>query len=112
MDLSMKKIVVLTGAGISAESGLKTFRDSDGLWVSRRRIASDCKGGEPHRWVSNCSVERARTDHILGDEAELDVPVTAGPVQQVERLLFADLAQRHEDADGHPDPAVGGKCHA
>jgi NAD-dependent deacetylase len=26
------KIVILTGAGISAESGLKTFRDSDGLW--------------------------------------------------------------------------------
>lgn len=28
----MKKLVVLSGAGISAESGLKTFRDSDGLW--------------------------------------------------------------------------------
>lgn len=28
----MKKIVVLTGAGMSAESGLKTFRDSGGLW--------------------------------------------------------------------------------
>ncbi|MFN8689822.1 MAG: Sir2 family NAD-dependent protein deacetylase, partial [Cyclobacteriaceae bacterium] len=28
----MKKLVVLTGAGISAESGLKTFRDSGGLW--------------------------------------------------------------------------------
>jgi len=28
----MKKIVVLTGAGISAESGIKTFRDSNGLW--------------------------------------------------------------------------------
>lgn len=27
-----KKIVVLTGAGISAESGLRTFRDSNGLW--------------------------------------------------------------------------------
>lgn len=27
-----KRLVVLTGAGISAESGLKTFRDSDGLW--------------------------------------------------------------------------------
>lgn len=27
-----KNVVVLTGAGISAESGLKTFRDSDGLW--------------------------------------------------------------------------------
>ena len=30
--LNKKKLVVLTGAGISAESGLKTFRDSDGLW--------------------------------------------------------------------------------
>ena len=28
----MKKIVVFTGAGISAESGLGTFRDSGGLW--------------------------------------------------------------------------------
>ena len=27
-----QKIVVLTGAGISAESGIPTFRDSDGLW--------------------------------------------------------------------------------
>jgi len=27
-----QKLVVLTGAGISAESGIKTFRDSDGLW--------------------------------------------------------------------------------
>src|SRR3990170_3592258 len=30
--MSKKKLVVLSGAGISAESGLKTFRDSDGLW--------------------------------------------------------------------------------
>ncbi len=28
----MQKIVVLTGAGISAESGISTFRDADGLW--------------------------------------------------------------------------------
>ena len=28
----MKKIVVLTGAGVSAESGISTFRDADGLW--------------------------------------------------------------------------------
>lgn len=31
-----KKLVVLTGAGISAESGLKTFRDHDGLWENYR----------------------------------------------------------------------------
>ena len=30
--LMKKKIVVLTGAGMSVESGLKTFRDADGLW--------------------------------------------------------------------------------
>lgn len=32
----MKRIVVLTGAGISAESGIQTFRDSDGLWENHR----------------------------------------------------------------------------
>ena len=32
----MKNIVVLSGAGISAESGIKTFRDSDGLWENHR----------------------------------------------------------------------------
>jgi NAD-dependent deacetylase len=30
--MTKKKIVVLSGAGVSAESGLKTFRDGDGLW--------------------------------------------------------------------------------
>ena len=28
----MKKVLILSGAGLSAESGLRTFRDSDGLW--------------------------------------------------------------------------------
>ena len=32
----MKKLVVLSGAGISAESGIKTFRDSNGLWENHR----------------------------------------------------------------------------
>lgn len=32
----MKKIAILTGAGVSAESGIKTFRDSDGLWENYR----------------------------------------------------------------------------
>lgn len=31
-DVSSLKVVVLTGAGISAESGIKTFRDNNGLW--------------------------------------------------------------------------------
>ncbi len=42
----MKKLVVLSGAGISAESGVKTFRDHDGLWNNHRieEVAS------PHAW--------------------------------------------------------------
>lgn len=36
MSKAIPNIVVLTGAGISAESGLKTFRDSNGLWEDHR----------------------------------------------------------------------------
>lgn len=32
----MEHIVILTGAGISAESGIRTFRDNDGLWENHR----------------------------------------------------------------------------
>ncbi len=32
----MKKIVVFSGAGMSAESGIQTFRDADGLWEQHR----------------------------------------------------------------------------
>ena len=32
----MSKIVILTGAGISAESGIDTFRAEDGLWAQHR----------------------------------------------------------------------------
>jgi NAD-dependent deacetylase len=45
----MKKLVALTGSGISAESGLKTFRDSGGLWegVDITEVAS------PSGWARN-----------------------------------------------------------
>lgn len=36
MSQTKKNIVVLSGAGISAESGIKTFRDSDGFWENHR----------------------------------------------------------------------------
>ena len=45
----MKRIVILTGAGMSAESGISTFRDSNGLWQNHRieEVAS------PEAWESN-----------------------------------------------------------
>ena len=45
----MKKLVVLSGAGVSAESGIKTFRDSDGLWENYNvRDVADIEG-----WTRN-----------------------------------------------------------
>lgn len=41
MKESVKKIVVFTGAGVSADSGLSTFRDADGLW-DKYRIEDVC----------------------------------------------------------------------
>lgn len=40
----MAKVIIFSGAGISAESGISTFRDSDGLWENHR-IEDVCKRG-------------------------------------------------------------------
>lgn len=45
----MKNIVVLTGAGMSAESGIKTFRDADGLWEGHDVM----KVASPEGWYQN-----------------------------------------------------------
>lgn len=47
--MSKKRIVVLSGAGVSAESGIKTFRDHDGLWENYRieEVAT------PEAWQQN-----------------------------------------------------------
>ncbi|MBZ5736381.1 NAD-dependent deacylase [Nocardioides sp. TRM66260-LWL] len=80
------KVVVLTGAGISAESGVPTFRDADGLWVGhrvedvatpegfeaqpslvhrfydeRRRSLAEVEPNEAHRAL-------ARLEDVLGDD--------------------------------------------
>ena len=45
----MKRVVVLSGPGISAESGLQTFRGADGLWEGHRLedVAT------PEAWTAN-----------------------------------------------------------
>jgi NAD-dependent deacetylase len=45
----MKRVVVISGAGISAESGLKTFRGADGLWRGYRPEEVAC----PDAWRRN-----------------------------------------------------------
>lgn len=80
------KVVVLTGAGISAESGVPTFRDADGLWEGHRveDVATpEAYAHQPHvvhrfydaRRASLTSVEPnaahhalARLEEVLGDD--------------------------------------------
>lgn len=45
----MKHLVILSGAGISAESGIKTFRDSDGLWEGHDVMSV----ASPEGWQAN-----------------------------------------------------------
>ena len=76
----MKKIVVLTGAGISAESGLKTFRDSNGLWENHKieDVAT------PQAWKDNPEI-------VLYDEptAGLD-PISSTVIENLVRDLQND----------------------
>lgn len=80
-----KKLVVLTGAGISAESGIKTFRDSDGLWenyriedvatyngwIKNKQLVLDFYNGR-HKELKNVEPNDA---HILLAELEKDFDV-------------------------------------
>ena len=63
--LSDKEVVVLTGAGISAESGVRTFRDNGGLWENHR--VEDV--ATPEAWVSDQSLVwrfyQARRNQLL-----------------------------------------------
>ena len=68
--MSYQKIVVLTGAGISAESGLKTFRDNNGLWENHRveEVAT------PKAFYSNPKLVykfyNQRREQLLSDEVK------------------------------------------
>ncbi|MBO4646435.1 MAG: NAD-dependent deacylase [Bacteroidales bacterium] len=104
----MKKLVFLTGAGVSAESGIKTFRDSDGLWENynveevasidgwyrnprlmvqfyneRRRQLKDAQPNEAHR--------------IIGElESDFDVTVVTQNVDNLhERGGSTDVIHLH-----------------
>lgn len=100
----MKKLVVLSGAGISAESGIKTFRDSDGLWENypveevatadswynfgRKALMLDFYN-QRRRQLQNCQPNLA---HKIVAELEKDFDVTVA-TQNIDNL--------HERAGSH-----------
>lgn len=68
----MKKVLVFSGAGVSAESGIKTFRDNDGLWNEYRieEVAT------PEAWKSNPNLvldfynkRRSELQHVKPNKA-------------------------------------------
>lgn len=74
--MSRKKLVVLTGAGVSAESGITTFRDSDGLWENHNvQDVASIEG-----WYRNPSLvlefynaRRAQLEHVRPNPAHLSI---------------------------------------
>ncbi|PUB27444.1 NAD-dependent deacetylase [Elizabethkingia sp. YR214] len=68
----MKKIVVLSGAGISAESGIKTFRDSNGLWENHKieDVASpEGFARNPELVLEFYNLRRRQLSEVLPNEA-------------------------------------------
>ena len=68
----MKNLVVLTGAGISAESGIKTFRDEDGLWENYRveDVATyDAWLSNPELVIDFYNQRRAQLNHVEPNKA-------------------------------------------
>lgn len=77
----MKKLVVLTGAGISAESGIRTFRDSGGLWEEYNVM----EVATPIAWQNN----RDLVLRFYNERREVNVirePATVGVRMLIEKL--------------------------
>ncbi len=79
------RVFVLTGAGISAESGLPTFRASDGLWGRSYNVEEICTPEAPRRnpalvWEfyskrrSDCEKAQPNPAHIALAELEAKIP--------------------------------------
>ncbi len=72
--MQKKKIVVLTGAGISAESGISTFRDADGLWEGHDVMAVASPQGwhkDPHLVLEFYNQRRQQLKTVQPNAAHL-----------------------------------------
>ena len=72
----MKHIVVLTGAGMSAESGIKTFRDADGLWEGHDVMEVATPEGftaNPELVLDFYNQRRAQLFEVVPNQAHFDL---------------------------------------
>lgn len=107
MDSHSKKImVILTGAGISAESGLSTFRDSNGLWENHRveEVATpEAFARDPHlvwRFYSMRRIQAAKASPNAAHEALAEFAYKKEAHFEV-HLISQNVDGLHQRADYH-----------
>lgn len=133
----MKKLVVLSGAGISAESGIRTFREMGGLWEEydvaevasimawhknmelvlrfyneRRRQLADCEPNNGHKGL--VELEQYFDVHVITQNVD-NLHELAGSSKVMH--LHGELTKARSTADptliydiGHNDINIGDKC--
>jgi NAD-dependent deacetylase len=91
--LNMKHIAILSGAGISAESGLKTFRDSGGLWEQYRieDVAT------PEAWAKNPTLVRSFYNMRLTQMREAEPNAAHRALVRLESKYKVDIITQNVD---------------
>jgi NAD-dependent deacetylase len=101
-----KNIVMLTGAGISADSGLATFRDSNGLWENHKIEDVATPGAytrDPHLVWKFYSMRRIQAAHAQPNPAHLALVDFAHRHTGAVHLITQNVDGLHERADGRGD---------
>lgn len=93
----MQKLVVLTGAGVSAESGLKTFRDTGGLWEGHRveEVATpEAWNRNPERVLDFYNQRRAQLKKANPNLAHISLAELEGPFHTI--IITQNVDDLHE----------------
>ncbi|MFM2393341.1 MAG: NAD-dependent protein deacylase [Bacteroidota bacterium] len=95
----MKKIVVLSGAGISAESGIQTFRDADGLWEGHdvKKVATpEGFSSNPQLVLNFYNERRSQLKNVQPNKAHIEIAKLESRAQVV--VITQNVDDLHERA--------------
>ena len=98
----MKNLVILTGAGISAESGVPTFRDSDGLWCNYRVedvCTPEALQKNPNLVIKFYNDRRKQLDEVFPNKAHTELVKLESKYNV--NLITQNVDDLHERAGSH-----------
>jgi NAD-dependent deacetylase len=98
----MKTIVILTGAGVSAESGLSTFRDNNGLWCNHRveDVATpEAFARNPKLVQDFYNMRRAQLKEVQPNAAHIALAKFVAAQKHKVFLITQNVDNLHEQAD-------------